>query len=77
MNSIYNEEIATCKDSWKNTFFLLVDIDLFIVFLEQSKTKGCRVDNCRSSIFKKDKRNNEKKVIVPFIKLKSAEKGFI
>ena len=56
--------------------FLLADIGIFIDFLvsEKKKTKMCRVDSCRSSIFKKDKRNNPKNLIVPFIKFQSAKK---
>ena len=56
--------------------FLLADIGIFIHFLvsEKKKTKMCRADSCRSSIFKKDKRNNPKNLIVPFIKFQSAKK---
>ena len=59
--------------------FLLADIGIFIDFLvsKKKKTKMCRVDSCRSSIFKKDKRNNPKNLIVPFIKFQSAKKDKI
>ena len=57
----------------KRSSFLLVDIGIFIdvLVLEKKKTKMCSADSCRSSIFKKDE---EKNLIVLFIKLKSAKK---
>ena len=60
----------------KRCSFLLNDIGIFIDFLvlEKKKTKMCSVDSCRSSILKKDE---EKNLIVPFIKLKSAKKDKI
>ena len=63
----------------KRCSFLLADFGIFIDFLvsEKKKTKMCRVDSCRSSIFKKDKRNNPKNLIVPFIKFQSAKKDKI
>ena len=74
MCNICNEETAFY--SWKKVFFLLVDIGIFIDFLvlEKKKTKMCSVDSCRSSIFKKDE---EKNLIVPFIKFKCAKKDKI
>ena len=44
----------------KRCSFLLADIGIFIDFLvlEKKKTKMCRVDNCRSSIFNKDEEKN-------------------
>ena len=70
MCNIYNEETAFY--SWKKVFFLLVDIGIFIDFLvlEKKKTKMCSVESCRSSIFQKDE---EKNLIVPFIKFKSVK----
>ena len=60
----------------KRCSFLLADIGIFIDFLvlEKKKTKMCSADSCRSSIFKKDE---EKNLIVSFIKLKSAKKDKI
>ena len=60
----------------KKCSFLLADIGIFIDFLvlEKKKTKMCSADSCRSSIFKKDE---EKNLIVPFIKFKSGKKDKI
>ena len=64
----------------KTCSFLEDDIDIFIyfLFLEKRKTEGCTqfiVAGLPSS--KKIKRNNTKKMIVLFIKLKSADKDMV
>ena len=60
----------------KRCSFLLADIGIFIDFLvlEKKKTKMCSIDSCKPSIFKKDEEKQSKKLIVPFIKFKSAKK---
>ena len=60
----------------KGVLFFLAGIDILIDFvvLEKMKTERCRGHSYRSSILKKDQRNNPKSLIVPFIKLKGAKK---
>ena len=60
----------------KRCSFFLAGIDTLIDFvvLEKMKTERCRGHSYRSSILKKDQRSNPKNLIVPFIKLKGAEK---
>ena len=63
----------------KRCSFFLAGIDTLIDFvvLEKMKTERCRGHSYRSSILKKDQRSNPKNLIVPFIKLKGAEKDKI
>ena len=61
----------------KRCSFLLADIDIFIeffFFLEKRKTEGCRVDSCRSSIFKKDQEKQYEKNDCPVHQIKKCRK---
>ena len=54
----------------------LADIGIFIDFLvlEKKKTKLCSVDNCRSSIFKKDKEKQSEKFDYPVHQIQTCKK---
>ena len=64
----------------KKCTFLLAYIDIFIDFLffkKRGRPKGEELIVVGLPSSKKIKRNNTKKMIVPFIKLKSAEKNMV
>ena len=60
----------------KRCSFWLADIDIFVdlLFLEKRKTKGCRTDSCRSSIFKKDQGKQYEKNNCPVHQIKKYRK---
>ena len=74
MCNIYNEETAFY--SWKKVFFFASwywHVHRFFCFRKE-EDQNVQHDSCRSSMFKEDE---EKKLIVPFIKFKSTKKDKI
>ena len=58
------------------SFLLVDDTDIFLDFLvlERWKTKRCRVDSCRSSIFKKYQEKQSRKFDCPVHQTKKCRK---